>query len=187
LTKTTAQYRDIHQEIIERCRQQDEKAQFELYDLYYQAMYNTALRLVNDSMEAEDIMQESFLDAFRKLDSFRGDSSFGAWLKRIVVNKSLNAIKRHSPMLDVEKVQVADEDATESSAVVSDYSVTEIKKTIAGLADGYRVILSLYLLEGYDHEEISGIMGISAGTSRSQYARARVRLKENLQRRCHAG
>ena len=176
-------YRDPNHELIERCRQQDEKAQWELYETYYKAMYNTAVRLVTDRMEAEDIMQEAFLDAFRKIDTYRAEASFGAWLKRIVVNRSLNAVKRHRWMEDVDQIPEIVEETIDNPT----WDIDAVKKGIAALPNGYRVILSLYLLEGYDHEEIAQVMKISAATSRSQFARAKVRLKQYLKTECHVG
>jgi len=163
-----------------------------LYKLYYKAMYNTSLRIVNNSAEAEDIMQESFLTAFQKIDNYAGDSTFGAWLKKIVVNKSIDAYnKRKEEFVDLDAivredspkesfrtfgdVQVNEE--TESEGEIQ-YEVEEIVKAMDLLPNGYRVVLSLYLLEGYDHEEIAQILNISSATSRSQYNRAKNKLRE---------
>ena len=85
---------DIHKDLINACKANSSKAQYEIYKLYYKAMYNTSVRIMNNSADAEDVMQESFLDAFRKIDQYTGSGSFGGWLKRIVVNNSLDAIKR---------------------------------------------------------------------------------------------
>ena len=140
-------------------------------------MYNTSLRIVNDTAEAEDIMQESFLEAFQKLGSYAGTGSFGAWLKRIVVNRSLDFLRKQKDTVSLEE---AGQDIPEPAAEVSEeeirYQVAEIKKAISMLSADYRVILSLFLLEGYDHEEISGILGISNQLSRTRYSRARQKL-----------
>ena len=171
-------YKNIHQDLIERCREGDKKAQFELYKLYYKTMYSVSLRIVNDTMEAEDVMQEAFLNASKKMNSYKGEVSFGAWLKRIVVNRSLDYLKKR-------KVQF--EEIRENTATVSDdevpageIDVNTLKSAIQKLADGYRVVLSLYLLEGYDHQEISQILGISNSASRTQLLRAKNKLKEML-------
>jgi RNA polymerase sigma factor (sigma-70 family) len=168
-------YKNIHQEIIDQCRQGSQKAQFQLYKLYYKPMYSVCLRIVNDTMEAEDVMQEAFLSAFKKIDSYKGEVSFGAWLKKIVVNRSLDYLKKR-------KVQF--EEVNERTAQISDYQmetkevdVQRIKNAVQELPDGYRIVLSLYLIEGYDHEEISQILGISNSSSRTQLLRAKNKLK----------
>jgi len=171
-------YKNIHQDLIDRCRQRDSKAQFQLYKLYYRSMYSVSLRIVNDEMEAEDVMQESFLNAFKKIETYRGEVSFGAWLKRIVVNRSLDVVKKR---------KVKFEEINERTTEIEDYHmpVKEIdpkvlKNAIQQLPDGYRIVLSLYLLEGYDHDEISQILGISNSSSRTQLLRAKNKLKELL-------
>jgi len=172
-----------HLDLVEACKRGDQKAQFELYRLYNAAMYNTTLRIVGDSDDAEDVMQEAFLKAFEKLDTYRGAVSFGAWLKRIVINKALDFLR-------VKKEQLSLEDAGEVGEMVDEpvdtgeveYRAEEIKKAIFDLPEGYRVVLSLILLEGYDHEEVSAILNISNATSRTQYHRAKKRLIELLKR-----
>lgn len=171
----------MHADLVEGCRNGDSQAQLKLYQLYYDAMFNTAVRIVHDSAEAEDLMQEAFLDAFRKIDSFKGDSSFGAWLKRIVVNKSINKWQQRKwdfESLDGSKERIAE---PEEQPADLQYKVEQVYEGIRQLPDGYRVILSLYLLEGYDHEEIGHVLGISASTSRSQYTRAKAKLKVWIQ------
>ncbi len=181
-TTLETQVKHIHEDLIEDCRKQDKKAQFEVYRLYYKAMYNTALRIVNNTGEAEDIMQEAFLDAFRKIDTFKGEASFGSWLSRIVVNKSLDAIKRSHESKSIDDIEEAPDEIQEDEdylAVLS-YKVKSIRKAIHLLSDHYRVVLSLYLLEGYDHEEISQILNISNNLSRIRYLRAKRKLIEYL-------
>ena len=157
----------------------DRKAQFQLYKLYYKAMYNTSLRIVNETMEAEDIMQEAFLSAFAKMDTYEGEVSFGAWLKRIVINKSLDSIKKKSldlDSLDETVIEIPDSKAEPESFEGPDYKIEEIREAITRLPEKYRIVLSLYLVEGYDHEEIAGILGINSSTSRSQLVRAKQKL-----------
>jgi len=180
-----ATYRNIHQDLIEGCKNGDQKAQFQIYKLYYKAMYNTSLRFVNDTMEAEDIMQESFLSAFEKIDTYSGTVSFGAWLKRIVINRSLDALNRRKMIFeDIEAYQgIRDTSSAETMYVDDiDSKVEEVKKAIERLPDGYRIILSLYLIEGYDHDEIAEILSISSSTSRSQLSRAKQKLLSELKK-----
>jgi RNA polymerase sigma-70 factor (ECF subfamily) len=176
-------YSNIHQDLIDRCRKGDRGAQFRIYELYFKAMYNTSLRIVRDPMEAEDIMQESFLAAFEKMETYKGSVSFGAWLKKIVINRSLDSIKKrkmHFEILDERLEGQAGDPATEEDIDEALLNEDRIRNAVMQLPDGFRVVLTLYLLEGYDHEEISEILEISASTSRSQYARARQKLKEIL-------
>jgi len=180
-----ATYRNIHQDLIEGCKNGDQKAQFQIYKLYYKAMYNTSLRIVNDTMEAEDIMQESFLSAFEKIDTYSGTVSFGAWLKRIVINRSLDALSRRKMIFeDIEAYQGIRDISSEETMYVDDIDskVEEVKKAIERLPDGYRIILSLYLIEGYDHDEIAEILSISSSTSRSQLSRAKQKLLSELKK-----
>jgi RNA polymerase sigma factor (sigma-70 family) len=182
MKKSKTVYQNVHQDVIDNCRKGDRKAQFQLYRLYYRNMYNVSLRVVNDRQEAEDIMQESFLSAFEKIGSYSGEVSFGAWLKKIVINRSLDALKKrkmHLIEIDQGAEQVFADDEDDNLDEVK-LQVEEINRCINLLPDGYRVILSLYLIEGYDHEEIAEILSISASTSRSQYARARSRLHDLL-------
>lgn len=178
-----SKYVDIHSQLIDECRKGSSKAQFEIYKLYYKAMYNTCLRFVKDPMEAEDVMQESFLSAFRNIDSFRGEVSFGSWLKRIVVNRSLDVLKKKSLDLDPleEGRTVIDDDHYNGDEV--DLKVEQVKSAIAAMPDNYRVLLTLYLIEGYDHEEISQILGISNAAVRTGYSRAKKKLQEMLEQK----
>jgi RNA polymerase sigma-70 factor (ECF subfamily) len=143
-------------------------------------MYNASLRIVNDPGEAEDIMQDSFLSAFEKIDQYSGMVSFGAWLKRIVINRSIDIVKKRKmhfeEINDDRHGEIATEEASDSEDVHQ--SIERIKACMEKLADGYRLILSLYLFEGYDHEEIGEIMNISSSTSRSQFTRAKKKLLE---------
>ena len=160
----------------------DRKAQVQVYKLYYKAMYNTALRILNDTAEAEDIMQEAFLEAFKNIETYREESSFGAWLKRIVINKSIDELRKAKDLvyLDEAEIEVADKGEDEDFIQVLSTKVEEIRKAIHRLPDSYRVILSLYLLEGYDHEEIAQILDISYNLSRTRYSRARRKLLDHL-------
>ena len=167
----------IHAPLIEECIKGNSKAQFRLYNQYSKAMYNLAYRILNNREDAEDILQEAFVECFRNIGSFRFESTFGAWLKKILVNKCINHIKKKKIDMTLFENPPADlyEEETEM-----DYDTRKIFKGIEKLPDGYRIILTLYLLEGYDHSEISQIMGISESTSKSQYSRAKDKLRNIL-------
>jgi RNA polymerase sigma factor (sigma-70 family) len=176
---------DIHHHLISACKMQantrtekmeKRKAQYELYQRYYKAMYNTALRIVNNTVEAEDIMQNSFLDAFSKLETWSGTGTFGSWLKRIVVNNALDIVRarkefRSQAEEDPEIIPENNNDDNETEA-----RVEEIRDAMKQLGKEDRIILSLFLFEGYDHEEISGILNISYNAARTRYSRARQKL-----------
>jgi RNA polymerase sigma factor (sigma-70 family) len=143
-------------------------------------MFNTALRIVNKVADAEDILQDSFTDAFMQLRSF--ESTFGAWLKQIVVYKSIGHLKKQRmSFVDMEKAEDLPEENEFDEAEVQ-YTVNMIKQRMQDLPDGYRTVLSLHLFEGYDHEEISEILGVAHSTVRTQYIRAKQKLLQLLKK-----
>lgn len=145
-------------------------------------MFNTALRIVNKAADAEDVLQDSFTDAFTQLRSFENKSTFGAWLKQIVVFKSISFLKRQRmSFVDMETAANQPEENELDEAGIW-YTVEMIKQTVQKLPDGYRTVLSLYLFEGYDHEEISEILGVAHSTVRTQYIRARQKLLQLLKK-----
>lgn len=173
-------YQDIHRDIIELSKAGNQKAQYQLYRLYSKAMYNICCRMMNDQAEAEDLLQESFAEAFLKLDSFRFESAFGAWLKRIVVNKCINHIKKRKADLVYTDNLPETNHEEEREIDPNNLDVKKIHSAMEKLPDGYRMIFSLYLLEGYDHSEIAQILEISESTSKSQFSRAKQKIKEIL-------
>lgn len=168
--------------LVKNCLNGDADSYRILYDQYVKAMYNTALRIVNNPEDAEDIIQESFIDAFRSLQTFQNRSSFGSWLKRIVINKSINQVKRgRKKWVEVDKAYI-DEIAIQGAPDIDEedfvYQVESIKKGIRLLPDGYRTVLTLHLVEGYAQEDIAEILGIAHATVRTQYLRAKKKLLE---------
>jgi RNA polymerase sigma-70 factor (ECF subfamily) len=149
--------------------------------MYSRSMYNVSLRILGNSTDAEDAMQEAFLNAFRKLDTYSGNVSFGAWLRRIVINRSLDYLKKRKVKFEeISERSVGIVDDEPGPAAVD---MASIHKAIQELPDGYRVVLSLHLIEGYEHEEIGRILQISSSASRTQYLRAKNKLKELLKNR----
>lgn len=172
--------RNIHADIIERAQRGEEAAFEQLYSLYKRAMFNTALRLTADRAEAEDVLQDSFISAFQHLKSFRGDSTFGAWLKRIVLNKALNAVRKRSQLEWTEELEQVPQQEEIFGEQQFPFTVIQVNEAIQQLATGYRTVVSLYLIEGYDHEEIGQILGIDENTSKSQLSRAKKKLIQIL-------
>ncbi len=164
--------------LVEDCLKGERIAFSKLYAMYSRQMYSVALRMLKDKEEAEDILQESFSDAFANLQSFRSDATFGSWLKRIVVNKSLNRLKKKQlNLVEITSDKVMEEP---EEAAYPKLSVSQVQEAMNQLSDGFRVVLTLYLFEGYTHKEISDSLGISQGTSKSQYMRAKERLRQLL-------
>lgn len=177
-----AQAIHIHSELIDRCRKGDREAYYQLYKLYSRSMYNVGFRIVNNTEEAEDVLQEAFISAFRNLHHYRGDSTFGAWLKRIVINKAINYLhKKKTEKMPEDEPWDVGEAEVENILEGFPFSVEQVRGAIERLPDGYRSVLSLYLLEGYDHAEIGEIMGITESTSKSQFNRAKKKLKDLLE------
>jgi RNA polymerase sigma factor (sigma-70 family) len=166
-------------ELVKGCLKGDRMAQFQLYQQYAKAMYNVSYRMMNNREEAEDLLQESFMYAFDNLANYRYESSVGIWLKQIVINKCINALKKKSVKLVFdEEIEPSDEYEVynpEKEKKIN-YEVNKVMEAMNKLPDGYRIIFSLYLVEGYDHIEIAKILGISENTSKTQYLRAKKKL-----------
>jgi len=177
-----AVYVDKHHDLVVECKQGSKKACFELYRLYAKAMLNVAYRIVGSVDEAEDVLQDAFLDAFNRIKDFRQETTFGLWLKQIVVHRAINLLrKRKLEMVELGDDQldnIPNEEAEDDEEI--QYKVAQVKEAMKLLPDGYRVVLSLYLLEGYDHEEIGQILNISENTSRTQFLRAKRKLYDIL-------
>ena len=156
----------------------------EIYDRYYHAMYNTALRIVKDPATAEDVLQVSFLNAFTKLETFKGEVTFGAWLKRIVINNSIYEYRKQQKLQQVplESVlyKVEDNNEVDADQGSTERMAQKVLETMKQLKDNYRVSLTLHLIEGYDYEEISNIMDISYGNCRTMISRAKESLRKKL-------
>lgn len=167
-------------QLIERCKKNDNSAQMQVYQNYYKAMYNTSYRILKDEFEAEDLIQEAFLTAFTKLDTFKGEVTFGAWLKRIVINKSLTQLKK---VTRYDEVRMDVIPSYEVEDIEIDYSSLEVKRVInclQSLKDNYRIVLTLNLIEGYDYEEIAQILNYTNENVRTTVSRAKKKLKQVL-------
>lgn len=172
-------------EIIEKCKANNRQAQMQLYNQYCQGMYIVARRFVKHDAEAEDVVQEAFIKAFSKLDQYQAEVTFGAWLKRIVINTSIDMLKaRKHQLVELETVHLSVVDTDDDNWLVDDtVEVKDIKEAISSLAEKYRLILTLYLLEGYDHQEISGILQITEISSRTLLYRGKLQLQELLKQK----
>lgn len=180
---TSTIYKD---DLIERCQKMEQRAQLEVYKKYYKAMYNTALRIVKDTAEAEDVMQEGFIKAFAKINSFEGKSTFGAWLKKIVVNLSINAYNKKTKYAQVSyqdefKNEIEDlEEIGINKEEEEKCKISHVLKKFELLKENYRMILTLHLIEGYDYDEICEILKLSPANCRTTISRAKEQLRKIL-------
>jgi RNA polymerase sigma factor (sigma-70 family) len=173
---------DSNRAIVEACLRGERAAQFELYRLYSKGMYNVCLRILKNQADAEDVLQNAFVDVFTKLNSFMFQSTVGAWIKRIVVNNCINFLQRKKFDFDEFDAQAHGKDMIEhgEDMHIAGISVERVQQALLTLPDGYRVVFSLYMFEGYDHEEIAQVLQISESTSKSQFHRAKQKLREIL-------
>lgn len=176
----TAPYPTVD-ELIDRVMRGDTRACRQLYDRYSRAMYNTALRITGNRADAEDVLQEAFTAAFTQLKDFAHRSSFGAWLRQITVYRSIAVLKQRRinfTALDEGSIDQADENGPDEKEI--NLTVEKIRAAMASLPDGYRAVLSLHLLEGYDYEEMAEILELSPSTIRTQYMRGKQKLLATL-------
>ena len=169
--------------LVDRARKGDQQSMYRLYKMYVRAMYNLSIRIVDNQLDAEDLLQESFASAFCQLGTYKGEASFGAWLKRIVINKSINHIKKQKRWLaDIEYIHEneIEEDENYHDKMLSAISPEAIHEAIKTLPAKAKVVLNLYLLEDWTHKDIARMLNISESTSKSQYQRARKLLQNKL-------
>ena len=178
--------KQLHQPIIDQCKNNNAKAQMQLYNLYCKAMFLIAFRYVKDSFIAEDVMQDAFIKAFKNIKSYKNEVAFGAWLKRIVINQSIDQLKKNKLELVSINEEVIANTESEDWKVENDISIDLIIEEINTLKEKYRLVLTMYLLEGYDHQEISEILNITTNTSRTHLLRGKKILKEQLKNTSYA-
>lgn len=169
-------------DVVEACKQNNRKAQMQLYNQYCQGMYIVARRFISNTAEAEDLVQDAFIKAFTKLHQYKAEVTFGAWLKRIVVNTCIDALKskkQELELLDEVHLEVVDHDSN-TWEVDDNILLKEVKLAIENLPDKYKYVVMLFLIEGYDHQEISEILNISEVASRTQLSRGKLKLQEQL-------
>ena len=175
-------------EAIERAKQGDAEAFQALYDRHKRRVYSLCLRMTANTAEAEDLAQEAFLQLFRKIGTFRGESAFSTWLHRLSVNVVLMHLRKKSlPVVSLEETtQNTEEDSPKKDFGAEDLSLVgsidrlQLQKAVESLPPGYRTIFVLHDVEGYEHNEIAGIVGCSIGNSKSQLHKARMKLRDIL-------
>ena len=167
--------------IITSCQKQCPKAQKSLYETFAGKMLVVALRYVSGRLEAEDVLQESFIKVFKNISTFRQECSLEAWIKRIVINTALKQNRSKLYLFPALDVQDLSEDYQESTEFLSQLHYEDLLAMVQKLAPRYRVVFNLYAIEGYQHQEIAKMLGMSEGTSKSQYSRAKQILKEMIE------
>lgn len=175
--------RNILGELLKRCGSGEEQAQYQLYNMYAPGMFNVALRIMGQREDAEDIVQDSFVKMFDKLESLKEPAAFTSWFKRIVVNNSINSVKKRKQVY-FEEVNDRNSGMLEDEEAVADpmanYTVDGVKRAMAQLPHGYRIVLSMFLFDGFSHKQIAESLEISESTSKSQYHRAKKKIREIL-------
>jgi RNA polymerase sigma factor (sigma-70 family) len=168
---------DLERDLVEGCTRNDRIAQRELYYKYCNAMFSTAYRILNDHENAQDALQDAFIQVYRDIVQFRGSSSLGAWIKTIVVRSALHKLRKEK-RLDIEMLEGAFE---ELPVQIPEYLNSEyLEKAILSLPDGCRSVFLLVEVEGYSHAETARMLNVSIGTSKSQLFHARKLLKQRL-------
>jgi RNA polymerase sigma-70 factor (ECF subfamily) len=164
-------------DLIEGCLKGDRKMQHELYKRFAPKMYGVCLRYASNAEEAEDILQEGFIKVYNKIGSFRREGSFEGWIRRIFVNTAIEQFRKKVYLQPITEIE---EDTVEGKylSVLDRLSEKDIIQLIQQLSPGYRTVFNMYVVEGYTHKQISEMLGISEGTSKSQLSRAKMILQD---------
>ncbi|MDV7139611.1 sigma-70 family RNA polymerase sigma factor [Maribacter sp. TH_r10] len=170
----------FHIDVVEKCKANNRKAQMQLYKQYCEGMFCVAMRYVQNADDAEDVIQEAFIKAFQKIHQFKGEVTFGAWLKRIVINKSIDFLKAKRQRwveLDENMLEISRED---DWTVDNEIGIDQVKSAISQLPEKYKYVVLMFLIEGFDHKEISQVLKLTETTSRTRLLRGKSYLKELL-------
>lgn len=168
-------------EQVELCREGNRRAYYEVYQRYCRPMLNSSMRILNNLADAEDMVQEAFIDAFNSLDRFTYKSSFEAWLRRIVINKSISLLrKRKIQFSDIDTANIDGSDEKDTDEDHFSYDIERIKKAVARLPENHRIIFNLYAIDGLPQEEIGQLLNISHNNVRTVYHRARKKIMEYI-------
>lgn len=168
------------QELIQACIRQERPAQRQLYERFASKLFVTAMRYMKNKSDAEDVLQDSFIKIYQKIDTFRFDCPVDAWLRRIVVNTALKALQGQPNYMQHTDSQLVSDNIEDNEFTLSGFEFEQLMAVVQSLPDGCRTVFNLYAIEGYQHNEIAEMLGVSEGTSKSQYSRARVLLQQKL-------
>ena len=168
--------------ILERCKKYDKKAQKELYDVYSPVLFGICIRYAKTKHEAEDILQDGFIKILTKINDFNSAGSFEGWMRRIIVNTAISHYhknKKHNDIYDIDEIN--ETDIKGYTFDNKQFTSEELYSVINNLPEGYKVVFNLYAIEGYKHKEIAEMLNINQNTSKSQYSRAKDKLREQLE------
>lgn len=165
-------------ELITRCKAGERKAQETLYKQFASKMLGVCMRYATNKMEAEDMLQNGFINVFKNLNDYRGDGAFEGWVRRIMVHSSIGYYRKHFKMMQIMDTAGINNEPAVNPSVMASMGMKELISAVQQLSPGYRMVFNLYAIEGYSHKEIAGMIGITEGTSKSQLSRARTILKD---------
>lgn len=168
------------QELLNGCREQNRLAQKRLYDVFSGKMFAICLRYTKNRADAEDVIQDAFIKIYENIGSFRGESPLEFWIRSIVVNTALKHLRKQKNWVELDDIETKENELSGAETVLSGFQSAQLMNFIQELPSGCRTIFNLYAIEGYQHNEIGKLLGISEGTSKSQYARARTLLQQKL-------
>lgn len=168
------------EELVKGCILKSPAAQKLLFDRFSRKMMGVCLRYADRREEAEDMLQNSFIRIFDKIDSFRNEGALEGWIRKIVVNESLTYLRKNKIMKLNVDIDVVNYSVPASNDVGEGVDAKDLLKMINELPVGFRTVFNLFVIEGYSHKEIAGMLGVSEGTSKSQFSRAKSRLQELL-------
>ncbi|MFZ5973213.1 MAG: RNA polymerase sigma factor [Bacteroidota bacterium] len=172
-------YRTVDQHVIDGCKRNDRHAQRFVYEHFSAKMYALCCRYVKDKMEAEDVLVTAFAKVFDRIQQFKAEGSFEGWIRRIIVNESLTYLRRNKSMYVETDVEEADREP-DYAQLNNELEAEDLRKLIAELPTGYRIVFNLYAIDGFSHQEIAEQLGITESTSKSQLSRARTLLQKKL-------
>jgi RNA polymerase sigma factor (sigma-70 family) len=170
-------------ELIERCLENDSRAQEFLYKRFSRRMYGICLRFARNTLEADDILQEGFIKVFSYLKDFRQEGSLEGWVRRTIVNTAINYYNSKQNEWNETSIDKAESYQSVTEEILDKISTADLLNIIHELPEGYRMVFNLYIIEGYNHQEIAEMLHISENTSKSQLSRARMALQERLTQR----
>lgn len=167
-------------QLLQNCLQGDRKAQRQLYDRFSRTMMGVCLRYSENRQMAEDVLQDGFIQVFQKLETFKGEGSLEGWIRRIMVNTALNHFRHLKKQPLNMEILPEDSGSEVQQSAIEQMSAKELVQMIQSMPEGYRTVFNMYAIEGFNHKEIGQLLGISAGTSKSQYSRAKIHLQKMI-------
>ncbi|MBB3185848.1 RNA polymerase sigma factor [Microbacter margulisiae] len=167
-------------QLIQDCQKHLAAAQQQLYECYARKMMGVCMRYVNDYETARDLMHDGFIKVFKHIESFQGEGSFEGWMRRVFITTALEYLRKNDVLRESYDISTSYNLQTEDETIIERISADELRTIIGTLPTGFRTVFNLYVIEGYSHKEIGKLLGITESTSRSQFARAKMILKQKI-------